>query len=421
MNGKAVVVGGGITGLSIAYSLKKEGVDVSLFEKERAAGGFIRSENKGGYLIELGPNSLLNINAQLDGFCHELGLDQEKIFQSQESKSRYILKNGTMVPLPRTPKEFIFTPLLSFTGKMRVVAEPFISPLPFKKNESISQFVQRRFGKEFLNYVVDPMIEGIYAGDPETLSMEATFSRLCLLEERYGSLLKGFVKKRKEEKRDKRIDLFSFKNGMGSLTQTLAKIIGEGFENETDITSLSKKASERRKFVLTANHKGKGMTRQIEADSVVLAAPAYESAKLANHLSPGLSKQLESILYAPVIIINFGFPKSNLTKPFQGSGCLIPKKENFSLLGFRVNSNLYPGRAPEGKTILTCFLGGVRNSHMLQKRDDELVNLTLNELKTLVGVKNRPEFVNVTRHPRAIPQYDLSHHLKLEAIEKELS
>ena len=208
MNGKAVVVGGGISGLSIAYSLKKEGVDVFLYEKEKSPGGFIRSEKKEGYLIELGPNSLLNINAQMDDFCHELGLDQEKIFQLQESKSRYILKNGAMVPLPRTPKEFIFTPLLTCRGKVRVLAERFISPLPYKKNESISQFVRRRFGSEFLNYVVDPMIEGIYAGDPEALSMEATFSRLCLLEERYGSLLKGFLKKRKEEKRDKRIDLF---------------------------------------------------------------------------------------------------------------------------------------------------------------------------------------------------------------------
>ncbi|MHB8483056.1 MAG: protoporphyrinogen oxidase [Nitrospiria bacterium] len=419
MSGKAVVVGGGISGLSIAYSLKKEGVDVSLYEKERAPGGFIRSEKKEGYLIELGPNSLLNINAQLDGFCRELGLDQEKIFQSQESKSRYILKNGEMVPLPRTPKEFLFTPLLSFRGKMRVLAEPFISPLPYKKNESISQFVRRRFGNEFLNYVVDPMIEGIYAGDPESLSMAATFSRLCLLEEKYGSLLKGFVKKRKEEKRDKRIDLFSFKNGMGSLTQILARLIGDGFENETAITSLSKKASEKRKFILTGNHHGE--TRQSEADFVILAAPAYESARLVVDLSPHLSKQLESIVYAPVVIITLGFPKSDLTKPFPGSGCLIPKKENSSLLGFRVNSNLYPGRAPEGKTVLTCFLGGVRNGKMLQKRDEELVDLTLNELKNLVGVKNRPEFVNIIRHPRAIPQYDLSHQLKLEAVEKELN
>ena len=206
---------------------------------------------------------------------------------------------------------------------------------------------------------------------------------------------------------------------MGSLTQTLARSIGEGFESETGITSLSKKASEKRKFILTGSCLG--VTRQVEADIVILATPAHESARLVFGLSPGISKQLESILYAPVIIINFGFPKSNLMKPFRGSGCLIPRKENFSLLGFRVNSNLYPGRAPEGNTILTCFLGGVRNSHMLQKRDDELVDLTLNELKTLVGLKNRPEFVNVTRHPQAIPQYDLSHHLKLEAIEKELS
>jgi oxygen-dependent protoporphyrinogen oxidase len=418
MKRRIAVIGGGISGLSVAYSLKKEGMDVTLFEKEEIPGGLIKSERREGYLLERGPNSLLNINAQLDDFCNEIKLDSEKIFQIPESKSRFILKKGKLVPIPRTPKEFILTPLLSLKGKMRAALEPFISPLPYKKVESVSEFVSRRFGSEILDYVVDPLIEGIYAGDPEILSMEATFPRLTVLEEKYGSLLKGFVKRKREEKREKRIDLFSFKNGMGTLPQTLARELAQNIENGIAISTLSQRNLEGRGFVLTGNQRG--AERTFEVEDAVLATPAYESATLVAPFSELLSRQLRAIEYAPVAIINLGFPLSALSRPFPGSGCLIPKKEKRRLLGFRLNSNLYAGRAPAGKMVVTCFIGGMRNRGVVEQSESELIQTAFEEISSLLELNRKPEFTHIVRHQKAIPQYDLKHHLKIETISKEL-
>ncbi len=418
MKRRVAVIGGGISGLSVAYSLKKEGMDVTLFEKEEIAGGLIKSERREGYLLERGPNSLLNINAQLDDFCGEIKLDSEKIFQIPESKSRFILKKGKLVPIPRTPKEFLLTPLLSLKGKIRAALEPFISPLPYKNVESVSEFVSRRFGPEILDYVVDPLIEGIYAGDPEILSMEATFPRLTALEEKYGSLLKGFVKRKREEKREKRIDLFSFKNGMGTLPRALAEELAQNIEKGIAISTLSRRKSEGRGFVLTGNQGG--TERTFEVEEAVLATPAYESASLVAPLSELLSRQLKAIEYAPVAIINLGFPLSTLSRPFPGSGCLIPKKERRRLLGFRLNSNLYAGRAPAGKMVVTCFIGGMRNRGVVEQSEKELIQTAFEEIASLLELRGQPEFTHLVRHMKAIPQYDLKHHLKIETISKEL-
>lgn len=419
MNGKVVVIGGGISGLAVAYSLKKEGIDVTLFEKEEIAGGLIKSERREGYLLERGPNSLLNINAQLDDFCHEIELDSEKVFQISDSKSRFILKNGKLIPIPRTPKEFILTPLLSLHGKIRAGFEPFIGPVHDKTVESVSQFVSRRFGPEILSYVVDPLIEGIYAGDPEILSMEATFPRLTALEKKYGSLLKGFIKKKREEKREKRIDLFSFKNGMGTLPRKLSEKLEKNIETGVTITKLGPKKTHQKGFVLRGIQKG--AERSFEADQIVLATPAYEAAELIAPFSADAASQLRSINYAPVAIINLGYPLSSLRKPFSGSGCLIPKKEKRELLGFRLNSNLYAGRAPSGKLVVTCFLGGVRNQAVATQSDEDLIQIAIKEIVLLLDLAGQPDFIHLVRHQKAIPQYDLQHLSKLETISKELA
>ena len=424
MSARVAVVGGGISGLSVTYALDRAGIDVTLFEKEKEVGGLIKSEIRDGYLVERGPNSLLNINAQLDDFCKEIGLDQDKIFQNPESKSRFILKSGRLVPIPKNPKEFIFTPLLSLKGKIRAALEPFIPAPPYQKIESVSEFVSRRFGPEILDYVVDPLIEGIYAGDPEILSMDATFPRLTVLEEKYGSLLKGFLRRKKEEKRDKRIDLFSFRNGMGTLPGKLDEILGKrrpttkGFA----VREIRRNENGGASYMLTGNDAASG-NREVryESEHVVLATPAYESARLLSGLSEVISRELRSIEYAPVAIVNFGLPLKNIAKPFNGSGCLIPKKEGRYLLGFRINSNLYPNRAPQDKLVITCFAGGMRNRHIVEESDDAIIRSCLNEVRRLLEFKGDPEFTHLFRHRHAIPQYDLRHHLKLESITKELN
>ncbi|MBI1823040.1 MAG: protoporphyrinogen oxidase, partial [Nitrospirae bacterium] len=190
------------------------------------------------------------------------------------------------------------------------------------------------------------------------------------------------------------------------------------FENGAVICGISRGSSSTPGFTLTAIQKGE--KRRFLFDRVVLATPAYVSSSLIEPISEAISDQLNSIHYAPVVIVNLGFPLSALSRPFAGSGCLIPKKENRSLLGFRINSNLYQGRAPSGMMVVTSFAGGVRNQDIIRESREELIQTALDELTSLLGLKGKPEFFHTTIHPKAIPQYDLNHSGKIETINREL-
>lgn len=417
---KVLVIGGGISGLTVAYWLHKGGVDVTILEKEARPGGAIRTEKEGGYLIECGPNSTLDIYQEADDLCEDLGIMGEKIFADRTAKNRYVLREGRLRPLPMGPLQFFTTNLWSVSGKLRLIGEPFIHRYSGASEESIARFVIRRTGREFLDYAIDPFVTGVFAGDPERLSLKSCFPKMYALEQEYGSLTKGAIlgsKKKKEPRRKMR--LFSFKDGLQRLPDAISKVLGDRLITGCTVTSVKKNVSG---FEVITERAG---SRQVfKADKVVLATPAWVTANIIHPLSELTATNLMQIEYVPAVIAFTGFDRRHVNHPLDGFGFLIPSKESrqkgYTILGSIWSSSIFPGRAPEGKVAFTNILGGARKTDILEYDERELIEMTLRDLKSILHIDEKPEFVRIVRQPRAIPQYTTGHQNRIETIKKGL-
>ncbi len=413
MSKKIAIVGGGISGLSLAYTLMKRGLDVTLYEKNERAGGCIHTGSEAGYLFEYGPNSTMNSNDEIDSLCKELGLEGERIFGSETSKKRYVIRDSRPIPLPMGILPFLTTPLWSLGGKLRLLKEPFVGKSR-DAQESVAGFVARRIGPELLNYALDPFVSGVYAGDPEKLELKSTFPKMDALESEYGSLIKGAILKglKGGAKSERKKGIFSFKGGMDTLPKALGGALGERFKGGVEVTSL-KKSSEGYELLLSGGE-------TVQADRVILSSPAHVNAGILEELSSGAAKELSEIDYAPIAVVYLGFERADVTHPLDGFGCLVPKLEGKKLLGSLWSSSLFPGRAPEGKVSLTCFIGGARNRSAVDLSDDELADAVTGDLKDILGVSGSPVFQKIVRHRRAIPQYTLGHAERIARIKRAL-
>jgi len=413
MSKKIVVIGGGISGLSASYSLMKAGMDVTCLEKNTRCGGAIKTGQEEGYLFECGPNSTMNSNDEIDSLCRELGLEEERVFGSEISKKRYVMKGGRLIHLPMGLADFLGTPLWSFGGKMRLLKEPFAGK-SIDAEESVASFVARRIGKEMLDYALDPFVSGVYAGDPGKLELRSTFPKMNDLESEYGSLILGAIKKglKGGKKSSRRKGIFSFKSGMSALPEAIVKALGERFQGGVSVEAIEKKDDS----YLVKTGEGK----LIEANQVVLSSPAYVNAEILSALIPDAAQELAQIDYAPIAVVYLGFEREKISHPLDGFGCLIPSKENKKLLGSLWSSSLFPGRAPEGMASLTCFMGGAKNRSLLDKKDDEIREDVLTDLKPMLHISGNPSFSKIIRHKKAIPQYNIGHGKRLERIENAL-
>lgn len=410
MSKKVAVIGGGISGLSAAYRLMKEGVDVVLFEKNKRAGGAIRTGKEDGYLFEYGPNSTMNTNDEIDSLCVELGLEDERIFGSEYSKKRYVGRGGRLLSLPMGLIDFLKTGLWSIGGKLRLFKEPFVG-LNKGVNESVADFVSRRIGREMLDYALDPFVSGVYAGDPSRLELKSTFPKMAALESEHGSLIVGALKKAfdKKNKSARKKGIFSFKGGMSALSEAIATSLGDRFKGGSDVKKISKEGEGYRIELSGAE--------TVDVDEVIITSPAYVIADMIRELSSSASELLTAIEYAPIAIVYLGFNREDVSHPLDGFGCLIAGKEKKKLLGSLWSSSLFPERAPEGMVSLTCFTGGARNRSMMDRSDEEMLADVLNDLNGYVGIKGKPSFVRIFRHTMAIPQYNMGHGKRLEKLE----
>ncbi|MGZ9013606.1 MAG: protoporphyrinogen oxidase [Burkholderiales bacterium] len=403
-----LVVGAGISGLTTAYLLRQHGFRVELIDAAPCAGGVIATEKRDGLLYERGPNSILDTHPCIGGLLEKLGIAGERIDTRPVASRRYVVRNGCLMALPTSPPAFLKTRLFSVKGKLRLAREPFVRPAPAGAEESVTQFVSRRLGRELLDYAIEPFVAGVYAGNPDELSLAAAFPKLHALEQRYGSLIKGQIKGARE--RARRSDhaknvarSFSFQRGMQTLTDALAESAGP-----IQVSSRARTIEREQQSRLTAQLESGGEFNRIDARAVVLAVPADAAADLLRAHLPDAAQALESIVYAPVASVVCAYRRADVSHPLDGFGFLVPRVEQRSILGSLFSSSMFEGRAPDGVALLTTFVGGRRNPSFALEREDLIIARVVDELRDLVGAGD-PIATAVTRWPRAIPQYTLGH------------
>lgn len=402
----AGILGAGISGLTTAYALQKEGISATVYEQSDQVGGAIKSIRRDGWLVEEGPNTLMVKSQKVWDLLRELNLTDDTIRANREARRRFIAQNNTPVALPTSMGMFLKSPLISTGAKLRLLKEPFIAPSD-ADDESIDSFIRRRLGREPLDYGINPFVSGVYAGDPKRLSIKHTFSSLWEMEQRHGSLLKGLLKKKKSASPVTK-SLISFTEGNQMLPKALARALDQPVRTSCEVQAATRSDD---RWKISGRHKGHAF--QAEHEVLISTVPAY---KLSPLFESDLFDLLTDIPYVPLSVIGLGFTHDQVRHPLNGFGMLIPEVENHKALGMLFSSTLFPDRAPDRHHLLTCFVGGARQPHLAGKSRGELTELLLPELNTLLGVEGEPVFTHHRFWDHAIPQYEIGYKQYLSAM-----
>jgi oxygen-dependent protoporphyrinogen oxidase len=414
------IIGGGITGLTAAFYLKQNHVPAVLFEAADRVGGVIQTVRRNGYLAEFGPNSILETSPVIAELVHGLGLEGRRVYSDSAAEKRYVVRDKKPVAVPSSAAGFLRTPLFSLRAKLRLLAEPFIPSGAADEEESIAQFVERRLGQEFLDYAIDPLVAGIYAGNPRRLSVPQAFPKLHALEQRYHSLILGQIlgareRKRRGETSKQDAKKFSFDHGLQVLIDGLHAHLGDAIETSAHIDVLRR---EEEGWVVDLEKGWDG--RQVECSAVLLALPSHKIAALKIENTPALEMTpLSQVYYPPVASVVLGFHREDVAHPLDGFGMLIPEKERLNILGALFSSTLFPNRAPAGEVLITCYLGGARAPELPAGTPESLVKLAVRDLTAILGIRGEPTFQHVAVYRKAIPQYNVGYG-KIRAIMSDM-
>jgi oxygen-dependent protoporphyrinogen oxidase len=406
---KIVVLGAGISGLAAAYFLNKEGYDVTVLEKRAEAGGSMESVFENGYMFDRGPNSGLDTTPLISQLVEELGLQKEIVFASKIGNKRYILRNNQLHPLPMNPPAFLKTKLFSGRAKFRLFLEPFIGRSNDGYYQSISDFVTRRLGKEFLDYAINPFVAGVYAGNPEELSVKSAFPKLYALEEKYGGLIIGTIKSIKErknraEKSKQSAKMFSFINGMQTFPKAIAESLGGRVIKSAEVISVAKENTGYK-----VKYNINGSSEEINCDILLSTVPAYAAKDLFCPMDETLVKHFEKIYYPPVLALFLAYKKAIIGQPLDGFGFLIPSKEKKSFLGAIWSSVLFPNRTGDDEAGFTLFIGGARNPEIGNIEKEILFKKVRSEFESLMNISGEPAYISYRYWPKSIPQYNIGY------------
>jgi oxygen-dependent protoporphyrinogen oxidase len=410
-----IIAGAGITGLTIAFLLKRGGLKVLVLEKEGKTGGVISSVTEGGFTYETGPNTGVLSSTEL---VELFGLLKEKCTvegANPKAEKRYILKNSRWEALPSGLVSGVTTPLFTLKDKFRILGEPFRKP-GTDPDEPVASLVRRRMGKSFLDYAVDPFISGIYAGDPEILITRYALPKLYNLEQNYGSFILGAIKKGREPKSEaeKRVtkEVFSVEGGLANLVNALTEETGR----ESIILNVSDTliAPFESRFKVSYTN-GNGEYVSHEAGTVITTFGGEKLCGMLPFINESERSPLMKMRYAGVVQAAAGFRKWDGLK-LDAFGGLIPSKENRDALGILYPSSIFKNRAPENGALLSVFLGGIKKPDIIDRNDDDIKETVLKEIRETLNTTQTPDLLRIFRYRYAIPQYDITTGERLDAI-----
>lgn len=428
---RIVIVGAGLSGLCTAFylvrELEKTGKDaeILIFESDSVPGGKMRTIRQDGFNLEWGPNGFLTNKPFGMELVKDLGIEGRVVRSSDEARKRYIFSGGALQRLPETPVAFFRSGLLSLKGRARIMWEPFAAGAPETVDESLGDFARRRLGPEALEKLIDPMVTGIYAGDPERMSLRSCFPLIHNLESRYGGLVRGMLcLKRERAKQGVKTKmsagpggvLVSFDGGVQTLADELASPLSDGLHMNVSVDRVERRGGA---YVLGISERG--VREELEADVLVVATAAYDALRILSPVDGELTDALSSIPYSPITVAALGYDAATLGNPLDGFGFLIPGAEKRKILGALWDSSVFPNRAPEGKALIRAMVGGVRAPELACLPEEELLALVRRELSDIMGVSAEPVLAKTFFHDRGIPQYLVGHGALLERIDARLA
>jgi oxygen-dependent protoporphyrinogen oxidase len=410
-----VVIGGGISGLACALRLKQLGVPFLLLEAFASFGGVIHTVRQDGFLFEFGPQGVL-LTPELTTLIDAAGLSGD-LLRANPRAPRYIYTRGRLVRAPMSPPSLISSSLLSIPTKLRLLTEPLRRSRPPEEDESVAAFVRRKFGSSLLDNLVGPFVSGIYAGDPEKLSLRAAFPQVHKWESSSGSVLRGAINqmKRKPKGSASNSGLHTFKEGIGSLLTAAGEKLGASAQLGVTVHAIEGGAVGPNCYTIRLTRNA--THESLQACAVIVATETSAAGRMLRSLSPKFPTILDSIAYAAVAVIAAGYRRAAVGHSLDGFGFLVPRKEGLRTLGTVWNSSLFPGRAPEGHVVLTTFAGGVTDPEIPTWSEDKISATIHEELGRILNITESPAVSRVYKYPRALPQYNLGHMRTVAALE----
>ena len=391
------IIGGGISGLSLAYTLEQQGKPYILLEARSEVGGVIRSrKEEGKYTLELGPNSLL-CDQDMRKRLQKLGLGQDVVEANEVSKDRYIYKQGKYRRLPSSPPSLLFNTFFSWKTKWAIFKERS-NKSQSQGHETLASFFRRRFSKELVDYALNPFVAGIYAGDPEKLLIEYTFPQLLAYEREYGSIIKGLIKNKGAGRKQS----VSFKGGMQQLAHRLAQ--GLNIVLDAPVAPLQRKEIPQDKHLL------KTPKGSWEVDQLVIAAPSNAASRLLGEIAPDYARATAQVRYAPMAAVHSVFKKKDIGWQPNGFGGLHPRREGLFTAGQIWSSSVFSGKCPEDEVLFTSFVGGDQAAENARLAEEEIRERVAKELQDLYRISSPPVYQNSYRWEEALPQYDEALH-----------